>query len=404
LPKTKNAPTRTHAERVQYRVGHGGFHSTIVMPTGAPNLRPLAYIYDVGAKPQKARVRGAIDRYIARLKAVGANKVEFVILSHVDEDHVNCLEHLLVELDAANVVVGTVLLPWLSTTEKLLSKAHANHRSPSTVVMNLTGDDSATVSYLANRGVESEAFLQSEGTDVPPTDIPSPLGPSNLSVRARFVASGTNLTALSPLPWSLVAMRIEPPKHAISHFASLLAASAKLDPNDPTNHRVLLSKHRSKISTAMAGAASSVGLSGYGHSLSNWSSISIFGSSPAPVSAHPAAAPPRGDLVMNCDHGWLHTGDLPLHIPDVWRAFELVWRTTIGNVPLCAVTAPHHGSPNGHNALLYANGFRPQTAIFTTGLSSTSTAAKRIYSHRNSPANAMKVAASTSTVIELHNV
>lgn len=402
MPKTSTASMQISAERTQYRVGHGGFHSTIVTVPRLPKQQPLVYVYDIGAKPSVALARDPIEDFIDRLKTLKANRVEYVILSHIDEDHVNGLKDLLEKLHAANIDVGMVMLPWLSTTEKLMAKAHTNHRGPSTVVMNLTGDDRDTVGYLAGFGVEGVAFLLADDSTAPPQDPPSAPNSNGTPVRARFVASGTDLTASHKIPWKLVAMRMEPPKKTIPEFTQKIKDLTGLDPDDPAKHHELLTTCRAKISQAMTAAASSVGLVGFGHSLTNWSCISIFGSSPTPVAHHSINIPTPGHFKVDCDHGWLHTGDLPLHIPNVWQAFECVWNTHLPTVAVCALTAPHHGSDNGHNASLYAR-FKPRAAIFTTGLSSHSRPGSPIYSQRNDPQNAMQDARITAVVIELNN-
>lgn len=400
MPNHSSSSTHVLAERVQYRVGHGGFHSTIVSTPGQP---PFVYVYDVGAKPKKALVRDAIERFVARLKAVNADRVHYVILSHIDQDHVNSLEALLDALRVANIAVGTVMLPWLNTAEKLLAQAHTNHRNPSTVVMKLVGPDSDAVEYLAGLGAEEVAFIDAEDSDDDSRDVVSALSPTGVPVNARFTASGTDLAASSAVPWKLIALRMQPPDKTISTFVANLRASAKLDPNNSKNHHALLTHHRKKISAAMTAAATSVGFTGYGHSLPNWSCISIFGSSLTPVAAHPAPTPVAGDFEVDCDHGWLHTGDLPLDIPDVWQAFERVWDAHLSGSSVCTLTAPHHGSPNGHTPSLYAK-FKPGAAIFTTGWSSKSTVGATIYSNRNAPKKAMRHASASSVVIELHNV
>ncbi len=393
---------RISAERTQYRVGHGGFHSTIITTPPRSKQRPLAYVYDVGAKPKKALARDAIEHFVARLKALDADRVEYVILSHVDEDHVNCLKILLDKLAAANIAVGMVMLPWLNTAEKLMARAHANHRGPTTVVIRLTGADRDTLDYLARLGVEGVAFLQAQGSTEPPPDVAYALSPTGIPVRARFVASGTDLTATSRIPWKLIAMRMQPPQDTIAAFTKALSTSTGLDPDDPADHYALLTKHRRELSAAMTAAASAVGFTGYGQSLTNWSCISIFGSSQTPFAHHSVPLASAISFEMNCDHGWLHTGDLPLDIPDVWKAFERMWNTHSNGVRVCALTAPHHGSPNGHNASLYTT-FKPSAAIFTTGRSSSSTPGRPVYSHRNAPQNAIQDAGMTAAIIELNN-
>lgn len=403
MSNTRTKPTSISIERTQYRVGHGGFHTAIIRNLGQSEVDPFVYVYDVGAKPKKANVRAAINRFVHRLKVVGASRVQYVVLSHIDEDHVNCLEYLLDVLSLEDIAVGTVLLPWLSPAEKLIAKAHANHRGPSTVIMNLAGDDHDTVTYLAQLGVEETAFLIPDDSDTVPPDSSSPIDGREVPAGARLIVSGTNLVKGTTILWNLVAMRMQPPPGTIDTFINKLGTSSGLKPDDFRDHPNLLTQHRRKIASAMGAAAADVGFTGYGQSLTNWSCISLFGSSPRPTARRHRTICASEDFETNCDHGWLHTGDLPLHINLVWRHFEAAWKPWLGADGLCAVTAPHHGSPVGHNHLLYRRGFKPRFAIFSTGVSAKSVPGRIVYSHRNAPEEPMRIAALTATVVELHN-
>lgn len=401
MPTTTRGPAAPRAERTQYRVGHGGFHSTIVTNTKQSKQESLVYVYDIGAAPSVKFARGAIENFITRLEALKITRVDFVILSHIDEDHVNCLKELLEKLSTAKIVVDKVVLPWLDTTEKLLAKARANHRAPSTVVMNLTGSDDQIAGYLAGLGAEGIVFLQPEEGAGTTLGDSAPALP-RLPVTARFEASGSNLARAHAIPWELVAIRLNPPKGTIRNFTYKLQELTGLNPNNPANHKTLLTNHRSAVRSAMKAAAAGTGLTGYGHSLTNWSCISVFGSSPTPTGRHANPSGGPSHFTMTCDHGWLHTGDLPLHISDVWQAFESAWDQHVDTSELCALAAPHHGSQNGHNPKLYTK-FQTKAALFTTGWSSRSKPGSPVYSKGNSPTIAMHDAGLSTTVFELNN-
>jgi beta-lactamase superfamily II metal-dependent hydrolase len=397
MTSTVKPPMELVAERVQYRVGHGGFHSTIVTPKGESNYEPFAYVYDIGARPKKNLAIDAVDRFIKRLNKLEVKRVNYVILSHIDEDHVNGFETLMVKLGAAKIAVGTVMLPWLSTAEKLAAKAHANHRGPGAVVMNLGGSDQQIVNYLASLGTEGVAFLLTGEANDPPEDQDVDAG----GIWLKYVRPGQKLKRNLVLPWKLVAMRLTPPSGTVDAFAQALKTSSGLDPNNPTTHEELLTVHRRRIRAAMAKTASDKGFKGYGESLTNWSCISVFGSASVPATSHATPSAPVDDLEISCDHGWLHTGDLPLHIHKVWRDFNEAWKE-LSKAEVCVLLAPHHGSENGHTPLFYRR-FKSRVAVFTTGWSSKSLPGKPIYSHRNRPCKAMADASTTTTVIELNN-
>jgi hypothetical protein len=386
------------AERVQYRVGHGGFHSTIVTPTGKSKNKPFAYVYDIGARPKKDLAIAAVDRFIKRLNELEVERVNYVILSHIDEDHVNGFEALMIKLRAEGIAVGTVMLPWLSAAEKLAAKAQANHRGSGAAVMKLGGTDQQIVNYLRSLGTAGVAFLLAGEAKDPPEDQDIDAG----RIWLKCVRSGKKLKRGLGLPWNLVAVRLAPPAGTVDVFVEALKTSSGLDLINPTAHEELLTAHRREIRAAMAKAASDKGFKGYGESLTNWSCISIFGSASVPVTPHATPSATVGDLEMSCDHGWLHTGDLPLHIDKVWRDFKEAWKD-LTQAEVCVLLAPHHGSTNGHTPLLYKR-FKSRIAVFTTGWSSKSVPGKPIHSHRNRPCKAMTDASSTATVIELNNL
>lgn len=378
------------ARRIQYRVGHGGFHATIVTYDTAS----FAYVYDVGAAPKKARTVAAIDDLVTRLTRLTVTEVRYVILSHVDADHVNALNELIVALDNAKISHPTVILPWLDPTEKLLALAHANHRQPSAVAVRLAQDTTEVVSYLTqDLGFADVGFLQPADPD--PTEDPP--------TQSRLVASGTDLGSASPLPWTLIATRIPPPTNTLTEFRNLIIKHTGLDPNDAADRDALVMHHRRQIRRAMTAAASATQLTGYGPSVTNWSSICIFGAAPNPASSHPVpVVTATSNLELSCDHGWLHTGDAPLDVQQVWTAFQSAWKQLLPPVQMCTLSAPHHGSPNGHRANLYQT-FRPANVTVMAGWRKGSTPALPIY-HSKAPV-AAKAAASAvgANVIELNN-
>lgn len=386
------------ARRIQYRVGHGGFHATIVTPTVANAFDPLVYVYDVGASPKVTLLTAAISRFVNLLVAENIHKVQFVIVSHIDADHVNRLAHLLSRLDKNGIKVGKLLLPWLDPLSKFLALTRTASRQPSTVVRNLLQDPTSVVRYVASLGVEEVGFVlpesHSDGDEVP--DPAPAITPRGTAVHGVPVPSGTLKLPPHTAPWKLVLSHLEPPKATLLAFRNEIIRTTGLDPNDPKNHMKLLRSpskktpivNRKTVASAMNTAARNTGLP-YGKStITNWSSMTLYGASTLPRVPHTVPASPD-DFEWECAHGWLHTGDFSVDHQPAWIAIQKAWRRGFSRAPLCAVVAPHHGSKLTHNPDLYTL-FDPSVVLFTFGLDRTGTRGKPRYSNLVDPRPAQR--------------
>lgn len=392
------------ARRIQYRVGHGGFHATIVTPTVKNAFDPLVYVYDAGANPRVSLLTAAIRRFVKLLVSEDIREVQYVIVSHIDADHVNRLNYLLTLLDKNSIRVGKLLLPWLDPLSKLLALSRTSSRQPSTVVRNLLQDATAVVQYAASFGVEEVGFVVPEpfddnggGGELP--DPESAITPRGTAVHGVPVPSGTLLTPQSSprgAPWKLVLSHLEPPKATLDAFRDEIIRVTGLDPNDPANHMTLLrspskkaaTANRKTLASAMNAAARATGLP-YGKStITNWSSMTLYGASILPRVPHTVPASPN-DFEWECAHGWLHTGDFPVDYPPAWTAIQKAWRRGFSRSPLCVVVAPHHGSKLTHNPDLY-DLFDPSAVLFTFGLDTTGTRGNPRYSKLVDPKPAQR--------------
>lgn len=119
-------------QRRQHPVGQGGFHSAqLTTPdhlqmlvwdqfetwetVGKPNL---TWIYDCGSE-DKAAVDTEVEAYLDGSRPW----IEFLFISHLDNDHINGLPRLLRRGDAAQV--GTIALPYIDHVERLIIFARA---------------------------------------------------------------------------------------------------------------------------------------------------------------------------------------------------------------------------------------------------------------------------------------
>lgn len=367
LPASIPSSTNLSAQRIQYRVGHGGFHATIVQDSVTNKY--LVYVYDVGACPDAALLEDAIDRFVKRLVARGIKRVQYVILSHIDEDHVSRLDHLLEKLDDKKITVDTLTLPWLRNSSRLLALNRSPRRGASTVVYQLLQNDDSVVQFASNLGVENVLFVEGESNDGDGDfdgNGPAPSTPRSHAPNAKYIVSGTPLHVPTGIPWRMLITHLEPPRKTLRKFDEKVIEMTGLDPADQKNHAKLIMSYRAEIRAAMRFAARKTKLDLRAATVTNWSSQSLYSASLSPLARHDVPHAPN-DFEMECEHGWLHTGDLPLDVPVIWDAFEAAWNRHLPSIEVCAVLAPHHGSMHGHNDNLYLR-FKPSVVIFPLGL------------------------------------
>lgn len=98
--------------RWQLPVGQGGLHSTLLRAAG----REFWFIYDCGSLNESP-----LSRELEQLdNDFGERPLDLLVLSHLDEDHVNGVERLFSRRE-----VRRVMIPYLDDAEKLLLVAHA---------------------------------------------------------------------------------------------------------------------------------------------------------------------------------------------------------------------------------------------------------------------------------------
>lgn len=388
--KTIKAGNALSAQRIQYRVGHGGFHASIVKDSNSK--QHLVYVYDVGACPDVSLLEEAIERFVARLVDLKIKQVQYVILSHIDDDHVNRLEYLLGELKGASISIGTLTLPWLRNTSRLLTLSRAPRRGTSSTVYQLLQSDALIATYAVRLGFENVLFIESDSGDFEADgedDTDPPIATSRFQAsNVTYIASGTPLPVPQGMPWTLLITHLKPPEKTLRAFDKRVLKLTGLNPADQADHDALITKHKPEIRVAMRFAAQKTKLNVRTSTVSNWSSQSLYSASHGPLVRHSVPQAPS-DFEMSCVHGWLHTGDLPLDVPEVWDAFERAWDLHLPDVEVCVALAPHHGSIHGHNADLYDR-FKPSAVLFPLGLWRGSRRGKPMFAKRIKPKTAMK--------------
>lgn len=359
-PTATTAASPRIAHRIQYRVGHGGFHATIVEDATAKDH--LVYVYDVGAKPDKSELLLAIESFIDMLSSRKITRVDYIYLSHIDGDHVNGLRELLDALAAHSpkIVVANVVLPWLSSVQKLLTQSRNSHRQPSTVVTNLAGSDEDADVFLRDLDVENVIRITAEGEDAAPTAT------STSTSTSTTIPSGSSTLPTSVPGWLLLPIKTPAPANFESSFRTELdnRLPNHLNPNDPADHATILRDHKPKIVDAIRAVAHLIGVSQ--KRVANWSSLALLHGSTTPTTPCTVSIVPPQHVDAQCEHGWLHTGDLPVADAVVWSNLSSELLRASLKSPLCVVVAPHHGSGLDHNDALYTVA-APGTVILTTG-------------------------------------
>ncbi|MBL8622269.1 MAG: MBL fold metallo-hydrolase [Myxococcales bacterium] len=149
------------AIRSQLPVGQGGLHSTLLRLAG----REFWFIYDCGSSN-----RSSLWRELDSLdNDFGERPLDLLVLSHLDEDHVNGVERLL-----SRRKVRRVMLPYLDEDEKLVLVARAASNDAVTEAnLRLYADPEG---WFERHGVEVILVQPTRGGDVAPPD-PSPGDP-----------------------------------------------------------------------------------------------------------------------------------------------------------------------------------------------------------------------------------
>lgn len=106
-------------------IGQGLFYSGILMKKDGKQNRQFSFVYDCGTDSPRVFLRQETDHLKLLLKnsrTSGRKKLDLLIVSHLHDDHVNGLEHLL-----DGVEVDTVVMPYLSEGMKLLARLESSY-------------------------------------------------------------------------------------------------------------------------------------------------------------------------------------------------------------------------------------------------------------------------------------
>lgn len=336
----------------QHPVGHGGFHSGLVLSTSSV---PFSWVFDCGS-----RSGVVLKRELAAWEATTPRRLDWLFISHFDYDHVSGLEALFKRRR-----VRSVMLPYLNeeATAWMLCETILNPRAKRLV--DLIVDP---VAWFGARGVERIYLLQSdaddsdEGDDVeraspegegPPgewketiTPAPRLVSPGRrpgepdvfvLDGRRCAVEAGDGLAAVRLEPFRAP---VEPWRH-VGLIAALCAVAGYSNP--PSLH--VLAKALALKAQSSRGRKQIQAVYARGIGSSNRSSLSLM-AKVEPVWGLAATSEVRrgGAVIAHCvgPAAWFSTGDAEL-----LQAADLeAWSARFQDeLPYAAVVAlPHHGS------------------------------------------------------------
>ena len=311
---------RTEFSLKQWNVGHGGFNTQSLRHYAISKLahqaNPFNIVYDCGSSgPQANRLSDKIDEYVSGLKTERQTDIDALILSHMDEDHVNGVNLLLTKAAQSNITIKKVLLPYLTPLQTLLLGAQNQHATQNN-------------DYL--RILFAPQLFFSE-FDIRET-IPVPEGSS------QQVANWTNPQRQST-DWIFTTFNQPGKPHKpqeideiIGHYLPEVGNLRNL------NRRKLIdiSAKTPKIIKKIIGELSQSLPKTKNHddSVANFSSLCAY--------SGPSTHTKDQGNSSHSPIGWMGTGDARLMLPPEINLFATAFQSQLSAVKI--VSAPHHGS------------------------------------------------------------
>jgi len=153
------------AQSTLHRIGQGCFYTCQVQCS--QQSEPFRFVYDCGSSSKGDHLHKAIDRYVEELSE---SFIDFFVVSHYDEDHVNGLNYLF----SKQVKIHTVCLPYLTRLQRLLMGIRSNSYPAwyQNFLLN-------PVSFLERHEVERIIFVYGGEGDEGSNDDPPPFVPDS---------------------------------------------------------------------------------------------------------------------------------------------------------------------------------------------------------------------------------
>lgn len=147
-----------------HNIGQGLFYSGLLNLKDSKNHDVFSFVYDCGTDSNKLFLWREIESFKPLLPSAGISnkkKINMLVISHLHDDHVNGLEHLLDDVE-----VDTVVMPYIDDGLKSLPLVESTDDSDFLRTFYLD-----PVNWLASRGVRRILLLGAEGTDTKGDDL-----------------------------------------------------------------------------------------------------------------------------------------------------------------------------------------------------------------------------------------
>lgn len=137
-----------------HKVGQGLFYSGILTKTEDSQHNTFSFIYDCGSESSKFFLYREIDEF-KQLFPSKKRKLNMLVISHLHEDHINGLEHLLDGFE-----VETVVMPYINDGLKLLARLELHSDDE---FLNIFYTD--PIAWFVSKGAKRILLLGSEGAN-----------------------------------------------------------------------------------------------------------------------------------------------------------------------------------------------------------------------------------------------
>lgn len=368
--------------RTQFAIGQGGFHATRLFEDRRGD--GFTFVYDCGSLNAADVLEREIQEFFDGGRhgwdccwwsgAPSSGRVDLIVLSHIDADHVNGLARLLEHREPKSNTV--ILLPYLEWWDRLAQ--FASHPGGGEGVVEFVADPAEylgriqgvtvfTVSASTpdlSEGASYERLIDQE-QDAGGTLYVSPASTDGT------IANGATLKHRRDTPWVIKvfvpSVVDETRQDFVDRLVELIPDWAdRFDRGlDSAGIREILVNHASEVRAATAHA--SLGRGGPNAT----SLIAYSGPDPDTVPNRVLSVCCRDGRRVDCECegglrglGWLHTGDAPLGDDTAYESLRSAMGLYLPFVGI--VTLPHHGSRHGFSWRLIDD-CEPRTAVACSG-------------------------------------
>lgn len=355
-------------ESIHHSVGQGLMHSGIIRDCQTQDTL-LTTVYDCGsASGTKANQHYYINREVTLLKK-RTDKIDFLFISHFDNDHVNGLPLLLRDFTPRFIII-----PGIPASERLFQLIHTNLHKPSlelspkvkkiianpvNALRSLTNSDSQIIEINENTELVEVPKYQNELNG----DLAYRISPPTLRSHHAMLTFGPDQVLWILQPW-LVRSASNQMKKVFRSFENAVKIDKKRSLDDQLGEilediDIHLNRIKNAYQTAIKTIKSSdvinfTSLCLYSGPPSNSAYYTNYQSTPNVISQN-VLYPFGYNYYSSPDSfstapGWIGTGDATLKVMKTCREFVEFYNLVSRNVG--QITAPHHGSRQNIHPML----------------------------------------------------